>query len=413
MTFTPNRIVIHYGEIALKGDNQPYFLRQQRKNVKRKLRGMDLSWSVRQAHSYIYITIPPGAEYNPEQVKNGLSQVMGIAWFAFVKFIPTSEAYTASKEPDYEIFHEHLTTLAADTYVLEGSFCVRVNRADKTFPSTSPDLERQFGTALIEQTRWQNVDLENPDRTYHVDIYTDGIYFYAEKISGPGGLPVGVTGRVLVLLSGGIDSPVAAYLAAKRGCTMDFIHFTANRLQMENALEYKVSRIVQDLSRYTYRSRLYLVPYTHFEFEILTPGLEYELVIFRRFMARTAQHLARDTGAQALVTGDNLAQVASQTLENITANSQAVHLPILRPLLTFDKYEIVQLAKQISTYQLSIQPYKDCCSLIGMHPKTKSEHTTLSEIEQSLLPDYDNLITRTMQDALCLTYQNGRLVENG
>ncbi len=412
MSFTPNRIVIHYGEIALKGDNQPYFLRQQRKNVKRKLKGLALSWSVQQAHSYIYVNIPSDAEYLPDQIKTELSQVMGISWFAFTEFIPTSEAYTSAQEPDYGVYHEKIKVLAADKYVPSGSFCVRVNRADKRFPSTSPRLERQFGAVIIERTQWQNVDLENPDRTFHVDIYTDGIYFYADKVSGPGGLPVGVTGRVLVLLSGGIDSPVAAYLAAKRGCTMDCIHFTANRLQLENAMKYKVSRIVQDLSRYTYRSRLYLVPYTHFEFEALTAQMEYELVIFRRFMTRTAQHLSQETGAQALVTGDNLAQVASQTLENITANSQAVHIPILRPLLTYDKYEIVELAKQISTYQISLQPYKDCCALISQHPKTKSDHTRLSEIEHTLLPEYEALITRTLQDALCLTYQNGRLLAN-
>ncbi len=182
-------------------------------------------------------------------------------------------------------------------------------------------------------------------------------------------------------------------------------------MQLSNAKGYKVSQLAQSLSYYTNHSKLYLVPYTHFEFAALTDSLEYELVIFRRFMTRVAEKLVARINAQALVTGDNLAQVASQTLENIVANNQAVQLPILRPLLTYDKYEIVDLAKQISTYSLSIEPYKDCCSLVSQHPRTKSDHDTLTQIEGNAFPDYEDLITQTLDDAVCLTYRNGELLD--
>jgi len=407
-----NRIVIHYGEIALKGKNQPNFLYRLKQNIQLKLKSLGVSWSVRETHSYMYIDIPEDAPVDHQEIQSALQQVMGIAWFGFTTFIPHNQVYVASGEPNYQRLENQLVAQASEHFVSQGKFCVRVNRADKQFPSTSPKLERRFGAEIIEKTKWDSVDLKSPDITFRVDIYIDGVYFYTKKIEGSRGLPVGITGRVLVLLSGGIDSPVAAYLAAKRGCSVDFIHFTANQMQLANAQGYKVSQLAQRLSRYTDYSKLYLVPYTHFEFAALSDSLEYELVIFRRFMTRVAEKLAIKTKAQALVTGDNLAQVASQTLENIVANNQAVQLPILRPLLTYDKYEIVDLAKHISTYSLSIEPYKDCCSLISEHPRTKSDHDTLTQIEDKTFPDYEELITRTLDDAVSLTYRNGRLDEN-
>jgi len=404
------RIVIHYGEIALKGKNRSDFLRQQRNNIRQRLAYDDLNLPVQQAHGYFFIPVPPDSRDLIPGILAALREVMGVVWFGVTRFLPGDAVYADSGTPDYPGIEQHLTALAGEEYRAGAAFCVRVNRADKQFPSTSPQLERRFGAAVIEQTPWKHVNLDQPDRTFHIDIYPDGLYLYTDKQPGPLGLPVGVTGRVLALLSGGIDSPVAAYLVAKRGCSVDFIHFTANLIQQEQAEQYKVSRLARDLSRYTLRSTLYLVPYTHFEFAALGTQLDYELVIFRRFMARTAQVLAGRLGAQALVTGDNLAQVASQTLENMVSSTRAVEMPILRPLLTYDKTEIVNLAKTIGTYQLSIQPYKDCCSLISQHPRTKSKHATLSSIENAHLDDYQQLVEDTLTDAVSLVYEGGRRI---
>lgn len=410
MTTFHYRVVIHYGEIALKGNNRRDFLRQQRINIRRRFAGYGLELPVRQAHGYFYIEVPSESVKLLPRIHDALKEVIGIVWYATTRFLPADLLYSDSGEPNYQIIEEHLTTFAREEYRADAAFCVRVNRADKQFPSTSPELERRFGSVIIEHSKWDRVNLEHPDCTFQIDIYPDGIYLYTEKLAGPGGLPVGVTGRVLALLSGGIDSPVASYLAAKRGCSVDFIHFTANLIQQEQAEQYKVSQLARDLSRYTLRSTLYLVPYTHFEFAALGTQLDYELVIFRRFMARTAQTLAGRLGALALVTGDNLAQVASQTLENMVSSTKAVEIPILRPLLTYDKQEIVNLAKSINTYQLSIQPYKDCCSLISQHPRTKSKHSTLSSIEDSHLGDYQQLVDDTLEEAVSLVYEGGQRV---
>jgi thiamine biosynthesis protein ThiI len=215
-------------------------------------------------------------------------------------------------------------------------------------------------------------------------------------------LPVSSAGRVLTLLSGGIDPPVAAWLMAKRGCRVDLIHFTAASLQLEEAQDYKVTLLARILNRYTLHSRLFLVPYTYFDLALMRTKVDYELVLFRRFMARVAEKLADRLKAQALVTGDNLSQVASQTLSNLASTSQAIAMPILRPLIGFDKEEIMSLARRIGTYDLSIEPYKDCCAIIARHPRTRSRHDRLAAIEARAFPDYDKLIEQTLADAVCV-----------
>jgi thiamine biosynthesis protein ThiI len=205
---------------------------------------------------------------------------------------------------------------------------------------------------------------------------------------------------VLTLLSGGIDSPAAVWLMTKRGCRVDFIHFTTDSLSEAAARTYKVTRLAEHLTDFTLNSRLFLVPYVYFDLALMREKVEYELVLFRRFMARVAQQLARRLEAQALVTGDNLSQVASQTLPNLVSTSRAVEIPILRPLIGFDKEEITQLARKIGTYDLSIQPYKDCCAIIAQHPRTRSRHDRLTALEERLFPDYEALIEKTLADAV-------------
>ncbi|NIR30523.1 MAG: tRNA 4-thiouridine(8) synthase ThiI [Gammaproteobacteria bacterium] len=397
-------ILIHYGEIALKGRNRPQFERQLRRNVARRLASLDVDWPVRWVHDGLRIEIPPAGEGKLDAVLMALREISGIVWFAAASSIPNR---TDGEDARVSALADALTKLALEHYAAESTFAVRVNRADKRFPLNSQELERRLGQAVIQHTPWRRVNLNHPDRTFHVDIQPERVYLHVRRHGGLGGLPVGTAGRVLTLVSGGLDSPVAAFLAAKRGCWVDCIHFAASLMQHRHAVNHKISRLAEHLSSTTLRTRLYLVPYTHFEVALLGGRTEYELVLFRRFMARTAQVLAERIGAQALVTGDNLGQVASQTMENLASFSRAVDLPVLRPLITYDKQEIVNVARRIGTFDISVEPYKDCCSIIGRHPKTRSRHEALNDEERHLLPDYEGLIERTLQDAVVLEYECG------
>lgn len=398
-------ILIHYGELGLKGRNQPLFRRQLRANIRQKLRALGLAWTLQEKPGFLSIAVPP--EATPEQVEacaRGLRQVFGIAWLAVTQPQRVGRFSFDSWAEDLANLEQRLIALARDEFVAGQSFCVRVKRAEKAVPLTSVEMEKRFGRLIIDNTPWKKVNLDKPDAFFQVEIRPEGTFLFSDKLKGPGGLPVGTAGRVLTLLSGGIDSPVAAYLMAKRGCRVDFLHFTATSMQQDEARQYKVCKLAEILRRYTISSRLFLAPYTQFDVALVGSGhrVEYELVLFRRFMARVAEALARQIRAQALVTGDNLAQVASQTLSNIVATSQAVEMPILRPLVAFNKEEIIDLAAQIGTYAQSIQPYKDCCAIISHHPRTRSRHTALSELEQRLFPDYQKLIERTLAELLCI-----------
>lgn len=402
-------ILIHYGELGLKGKNQPQFRRQLRDNMAAKLKSIGINWPVREARGLLSIFAPADAHISTvdDAIKN-LRDVFGVAWmtstvrFPHPPFTPTNEGV------HLDAIEKQLVEIAGPRFVPDKTFAVRVKRADKAVSLTSVQLDSRFGKAIREKTSWKNVQLKNPDFTFEVEVRSDASFVFADRHKGAGGLPVGTSGRVLTLLSGGIDSPVAAYLMAKRGCRVDFIHFTASSISEADARKEKIFRLAQQLSKYTINSRLYLVPYTFFDFAMLREKLEYDLVLFRRFMARVAEQLARRLKALALVTGDNLSQVASQTLSNLAATSPATIMPILRPVLTHDKEEIISLAQQIGTYELSIEPYKDCCALITKNPRTASKHYELAEIEKRVLPDYEQLIEQTLAEAICLEVKTGQ-----
>jgi tRNA uracil 4-sulfurtransferase len=398
-------ILIHYSEIGLKGRNQPMFRRQLRANIRQKLRALSLNWTLQEKPGFLSVAAPSDA--TQEQIDRcvaGLRQVFGIAWLAVTEPQPHGRFTFDSRAEDLANLEQRLIALANTEFIPNKTFCVRVKRAEKAVPLTSIEMENRFGRLIIDNTPWKKVNLDHPDTLFQIEIRPEGSFLFSNKLKGPGGFPVGTAGRVLTLLSGGIDSPVAAYLMAKRGCSVDFLHFTATSMQQDEAREYKVWRLAQSLSRYTLRSRLFLVPYTQFDVAVVASGqqVEFDLVLFRRFMARVAEALAYKRRAQAIITGDNLAQVASQTLSNLVSTSQAIEMPILRPLIAFNKEEIIALATQIGTYQESIQPYKDCCAIISRHPRTRSRHAILREIEQRLFPDYQKLIDQTLNDMICL-----------
>jgi len=265
-----------------------------------------------------------------------------------------------------------------------GSFRIETKRADKTFPLPSPEINRLIGAAIKEKTG-SRVDLSNAELTISVEILPNDAFFAFDKVAGAGGLPVGVSGRVVCLISGGIDSPVAAYRMMQRGCRLSFVHFHSVPY-LDSTSQEKVRDLVKLLTRHQFLSRLYLVPFGEIQRQIVASVLRpLRVVLYRRMMMRIAEELARGERAGALVTGESLGQVASQTLENLAVIQSAAHLPVLRPLVGMDKQEIIDQSRRIGTFDISTIPDQDCCQLfVPRHPETKAKPAQVEEAESTL-----------------------------
>jgi tRNA uracil 4-sulfurtransferase len=265
-----------------------------------------------------------------------------------------------------------------------GSFRVYVRRADQQFATPSPELARALGSKVWHARGWK-VDLDHADLVISLEIVPGHAYLYMQKESGPGGLPTGTAGRVTALLSGGIDSPVAAWRMMKRGCHVTLVHFHSAPF-LSNVSQDKARQLAGVLTRYQLRSRLLLVPFGELQRQVTlsVPG-ELRVIIYRRFMLRIAERISRDVRARALVTGDVIGQVASQTLDNIAAADSAVHMPIFRPLVGMDKDEIITQAQQLGTFDISTVPDQDTCTLFTpRHPETHARRHQIEEAEKSL-----------------------------
>ncbi len=357
--------VVHYSEVALKGKNRPEFARTLARNVSSALFGLDAS--VRQGDSRVFVQT--GAEEG--EVLRRLSKVFGVSWLAKASSVP-SEYPAISME------------VLSQARSLSGpTFRITARRSDKSFAMRSKEVEERLGSEVVAATG-KSVSLGHPDVNMHVDLLKGRALVYSNRVQGPGGLPVGTAGRVIHLFSGGIDSPVAAWLLMKRGCRPVYLHFFAAPYP-EAPLEGKVGKLVKILSQSGGRCTLLLVPFDEYQLATLgkaTGSLEPSL--FRRFMRMSGELLAPAFGASALSTGDSLSQAASQTIWNIRTFDEGCALPILRPLLTYDKEEIVNLAKSIGTYDASLEEYKDCCSIVSSHPKTRAKGAEVSELASRL-----------------------------
>lgn len=363
-------ILVRYSEIALKGANRYLFERQLRDNIIRAL-GLPPSM-VRQSQTQLVITSP---EEKEQVILDRLRKVFGIAWYARTK---------ACRSALEDIVGTCLE-VADGTIKTDNTFAIRAQRSDKKLPFSSVDIENEAGEA-IRKASHAGVDLKNPDVTVFVSASSETTYVYTEKIQGPGGLPVGSSGHVLSLISGGPDSIASSYRLAKRGAVVDFLHFHVfpDRRQV---LDSKVAEIAAGLSTSTFSKNLYLASYTPFMLRVMDikkPKDKYELVIFRRLMARVGERLAIRHGYQALVLGDSLGQVASQTMENIVAVEDAVNIPIFRPLIGMDKLEITRLVQRIGLFEEAIAPYKDCCSIIAPNPIIKAYLPRVRALEEEL-----------------------------
>lgn len=401
-------ILIHYGEISLKGKNQPQFRKQLLRNIQLILKSAKIEWPIRHYRGYLSLEVPGGdSQHVPEALKR-LKTVTGITWFAPAVKYDYQGLQNETVNSLLQTIRNKLIQLAKTCYIENQSFAVEVRRSDKRFPFKSVELQHEFGAAIIKNTPWEKVNLKQPDLKFSVEIQNGEAFVHTNRYQGLGGLPVNTAQKVLVMFSGGIDSPVAAYLAARRGCHIDFIHFTASHVSKDEISKSKIRQLAERLSAYTLKSTLYVVPMTYFDLAVAGKNIDFELILFRRFMARVAEQLAARIKAHALVTGDNLSQVASQTLTNIASTTRSVDIPLLQPLLTYDKEDIIGIAKQIGTYESSIEKYKDCCSLFQRNPRTVSDHQYLSQLEANVFPGYSKMIDQTLEDMFWLTYRCGK-----
>ena len=374
--------VVHYHEIALKGRNRPFFINRLVRNIERA--GADLPLKrVVALPGRLMIELTDEAAW--PRLRERLAQVVGIA-----NFSPTHRV-----ELDIGTIADEVVRVVADKRF--ESFRITTRRAYKGFSLNSMEIDREVGARVKEASR-ARVDLKSPELTVYIEILHREALFHIEKFQGLQGVPVGTAGRVSALLSGGIDSPVAAYRMMKRGCRVDFIHFHSVPF-LSRASQQKVKEVLDVLTRYQYCSRLYLVAFGNLQRQImLAAPTPLRVVLYRRSMMRIATELARHRHARALVTGESLGQVASQTLENLAVIEEAADLPILRPLIGMDKAEITTQAREIGTYEISILPDEDCCQLfIPTHPATRSRLDEVIAAEQKL--DVEELVQTAVREA--------------
>ena len=378
-----NSIVVHYQEIALKGKNRPWFVGRLVRNLRGAVSDLDVR-AVRSLMGRIEIVLGPGA--TREEVGERVRRTFGIANFSYAGRTPLNlDALTAAILRDLE-----------DRTCI--SFRVSARRADKRFHLTSPQVEWDIG-GRIQAARGWKVDLEHADLVVHVELLSDEVFYFFGKERGAGGLPTGTAGRVACLLSGGIDSPVAAHRMMKRGCTVTFVHFHSYPI-LSRASQEKARELVTLLTRWQQRSRLYLVAFGDIQQQVVlaVPG-PMRVIVYRRLMMRIAERIARTRAAQALVTGDVVGQVASQTLENLAVVGAVSTLPLFRPLIGMDKEEITAEAVRVGSYPISIIPDQDCCTLFTpRNPQTKARLAHIEAAETAL--PIDALVDRAVAEAI-------------
>ncbi|MFH0837101.1 MAG: tRNA uracil 4-sulfurtransferase ThiI [Candidatus Aenigmatarchaeota archaeon] len=365
-------ILVKYAEISLKGDNRGYFSKKLAENIKRMFKREKISFKqVKRHRNHIIIE----STEKEEKIEPALQKIFGIANFAFV--------YSCDKN----IEKIKKLTLAKISLKKAKSFRVSASRQDKSFPLTSMEIGRVIGEVLYNKYKTKG-DMKNPETTVHIDI-ADKTYIYNKKIQGLGNLPIGSSGKVLCLFSGGIDSPTAAWLMMKRGCGIVFVHFYNSKNTA------KITKLLKILNKYQLYSRLYLVPFDEFHIRATKVFPNLEMILFRRYMLKIAHEIAKLENCKAIVLGDNLGQVASQTLDNIATLDHDAYLPILRPLITYSKQEIIDLSQKIGTYEISIEPYKDCCSIASKFPAISPSLEKVLEQEKKL--NLPLLIKKTMK----------------
>ena len=380
-----NILIVRCGEVALKGQNKPYFERMLVDRIKRNLKDFE-GVDVRRHEGLIYVRAPKTLDI--DKIIRQISKVFGVASIS-----PAVEA-----ESNLDAIGEAAVSYMMNLIETKGikTFKVQAKRADKNFPIKSPEIGRIIGAKILIGCKVLKVDVHEPDCLLYVDVRHDKSYIYMDKIAGFGGLPLGTNGKGMVLLSGGIDSPVAAWMMAKRGMLLEAVHFHSYPYTSERAQE-KVEELAGIVASYTGRFKMHVINLLPIQEQIVQNCPEEETTILvRRFMMRIAEKMAKKTDCLMLITGEDLGQVASQTAEALVVTDACVSMPVMRPLIGMDKVDIMDKAQEIGTYEKSIEPYEDCCTVfLPKHPTTKPKLERILESEAKL--DVEGLVDAAVE----------------
>lgn len=380
-----NILIVRCGEVALKGQNKPYFERMLVDRIKRNLKEFE-GVDVRRHEGLIYVRAPKNLDI--DKIIRQISKVFGVASIS-----PAVEA-----ESNLDAIGEAAVSYMMNLIETKGikTFKVQAKRADKNFPIKSPEIGRIIGAKILIGCKVLSVDVHDPDCLLYVDVRHDKSYIYMDKIAGFGGLPLGTNGKGMVLLSGGIDSPVAAWMMAKRGMLLEAVHFHSYPYTSERAQE-KVEELAGIVASYTGRFKMHVINLLPIQEQIVENCPEEETTILvRRFMMRIAEKMAKKTDCLMLITGEDLGQVASQTAEALVVTDACVSMPVMRPLIGMDKVDIMDKAQEIGTYEKSIEPYEDCCTVfLPKHPTTKPKLERILESESKL--DVEGLVDAAVE----------------
>ncbi len=376
-------LLLKLGEVVLKGLNRHSFEEKLVNNVRRRMRTCG-KFQITLRQSTIYVE-PLNDECDMDAAYAACRQVFGIA--AIARAVPCAKTM--------ESITKTARTYLADEFATARTFKVESKRADKLFPMTSIQISQEVGGNLADLFPHVAVDVHNPDLTVYVEIRENSAYVHAPSVPGAGGLPVGMGGHAVSLLSGGLDSPVSSWMMARRGVELEMVHFVSPPYTSQQAQD-KVLQLAQELTAYCGRMLVHVVPFTEIQEEIRKNcPEEFFTLIMRRFMMRLAQAVAKKAGAKALITGESLGQVASQTMMALAVTDDVAQMPVLRPLIGMDKVEIIRIAREIGTYDTSILPYEDCCTVFTpRHPATRPNLDEVREAESRL--DVEGLVSKAM-----------------
>lgn len=383
--------LIKYAEIGLKGKNRYKFEDTLVSRIKNSLSDWKDNFSVYKEQERIYVDSKSDFSDYYDKVVDRLKKVFGVFTICPIKKIDFTD--------DYKKLSSEILDFIKNVYGENPTFTfkVKTRRVNKNFPMHSDEISAELGGDILNKYQNLKVDVHNPDVTIYVEI-RNHINIYSEKISGPGGLPIGTSGKAMLLLSGGIDSPVAGYMVSKRGVIIEAIYFHAPPYTSDRAKQ-KVIDLAMIVSKWSTRIKLHIINFTDIQLKIYEKCPHDELtIIMRRYMMKIAETIADKNECLALITGESIGQVASQTVESLRATNEVTKLPVFRPLIGFDKEEIIKIAKNIDTFETSILPFEDCCTIfVAKHPVTKPKLKSIYKSEEKLSDEIDALINKAIE----------------
>lgn len=386
MTYTS--FLIKYAEIAIKGKNRYVFEDALIRQMKYALKNVDGEFEVSKTQGRVHVECL--SDYDYDEVVGALSRVFGITGICPVVHVP---------DEGFDKLAEDVIRYIDDEYPDKNkTFKVNCRRARKNYPMDSQEVNAAMGEKILDAFTEMKVDVHEPEILLTIEIRDDNIYIYSKVIPGPGGMPVGTGGKAMLLLSGGIDSPVAGYMIAKRGVKIDAVYFHAPPYTSERAKQ-KVVDLAKQVAKYSGPINLHVINFTDIQLEIYEKCPHDELtIIMRRYMMRIAEDIAKKSDCLALITGESLGQVASQTMQSLAATNEVCTLPVFRPLIGFDKNEIIKISEKIDTYETSILPFEDCCTIfVAKHPVTKPNINIIKRSETKLLETIDELYAKAIE----------------